>query len=40
MKYTKLQRKKEMNGGEAFLWFMGLLCLFTYLFSLLEQVTK
>ena len=40
MKYTKLQRKKEMHGGEAFLWVFGLLCLFTYLFSILESVTK
>lgn len=33
-------KRKLMHGGEGFLWVFGLLCLFSYLFSILEKVTK
>ena len=32
--------KKEMHGGEVFLWFMGAMCLFSYVVSILELITK
>lgn len=32
--------KKEMHGGEGFLWVFGLLCLFTLVVNVLEAWLK